>query len=171
MSVKEFLLSVIPEPKTDSPILTAQSTRSIHHLELARVCLRYLSYEYIYENTDSGDNKKRRPFLKYAAKSWHLHKNLSELDDLGLCRLATKFLDKENANFHSWAINFELNSMVEPGDILSKIKPSTPLYYAALNLVPTMEDLHKRRHIDLNLSEVDMGPLSKLHVRRDATRH
>ena len=131
--------------------MTTHSTGSVHHLELARVCLRYLSYKNVYESADSGYNEKGRLFLKYAMESWHLHRNLSELDDLSLCRLATKFLDEETVNFRSWAINLELNSAAEPGNTLSEIKPSTPLYYVALlNLVPIMEELHKRRQVNLN---------------------
>ena len=41
--------------------------------------------------------------------------------------------------------------MVELGDTLSKIKPLISFYYAALlNLVLTMEDLHRQRQININ---------------------
>ena len=71
----------------------------MHHLELTRVCLCYLSYKNIYKNTKSGHNEKCRPFLKYAMESWYFHRNLLKLDNLSLCRLTTKFLDEENTDF------------------------------------------------------------------------
>ena len=64
--------------------------------------------------------------------------------NLSLYWLATKFLNTKNANFRSWAVDVEISSAAKPGNSLLKITLLMPLYYATLlNLVPTIEDLHK----------------------------
>ena len=106
-------MPILPIPKIGSTVLSLQSDGSAHNVELTGICLRYLSYRNIWGSADSvDDDKSRRPFLNYAMKFWHLHKDMSGFKDLDFCRLAYKFFDMSNPGFQFWRVDFETDSAV-----------------------------------------------------------
>jgi ankyrin repeat protein len=152
VSVKEYLLSVLPTPSGLETISTSILGDAAQNIDLARVCLRYLNLEDVWGVTNifEGD-KERRPFLNYAAKFWLSHTNATKVNVDTLNRLLNEFFEPGNTNFDAWATCFE--SSKSEKELEKDSGPSNSLYYASFfGLASTMEYLH-----DLGNSDIDFA--------------
>ncbi|KAF7510178.1 hypothetical protein GJ744_007077 [Endocarpon pusillum] len=152
VSVKEYLLSVLPPPSGVETITTSISRDAIQNIDLAKICLRYLNFEDLWHgsNVFKGD-KEYRPFLKYAAEFCFSHTHAVGANVRILNRLLNRFFEPGNANFEAWATYFESNKSEK--ELQLDKQPSNSLYYASLfGLTSTMEYLHDGGNTNINFA-------------------
>ena len=123
VSVKEYLLSVLPSYKGYASAIVSFSDQTAHNLELSKVCIRYLKYKTAWEHTISENGEThQRPLVEYAARSWFLYMDTVSPEDYDLTRLINEFFQPGNHDFNSWRRQFEPLSV----QILSfELRPDT----------------------------------------------
>lgn len=96
-SVKEFLFCVLPEPGDFTIDRVAFSDLTSQNNYLAYTCLRYLNYKSSWSCSNSSEcDRKCRPFLDYAVRSWHLHVPLEDEMNQELSNTINEFMHPEN---------------------------------------------------------------------------
>ena len=99
VSVKEYLLSVLPSYKGYASAIVSFSDQAAYNLELSKVCIRYLNYKTSWEHVISQNGEThQRPLVEYAARSWFLHMDAGFPEDHDLTRLINEFFQPGNPN-------------------------------------------------------------------------
>ncbi|KAJ6088497.1 hypothetical protein N7486_009758 [Penicillium sp. IBT 16267x] len=109
-SVKEYLLLHIP---TQSRVLQLNSTLGpstelIESILLAKMCLRYLNCEVVWDST-TEQYELFSCFRNYAAEAWQQHSSLHNQKDDQLADLIHNLFDTRNASWKHWKEWFDSN--------------------------------------------------------------
>ena len=148
-SVRDFLLSGLFSSPTSlarpDTIPTPPADHSEQHVELAIVCLGYLSNHDIWDQrTECESADHRHDFTCYATRYWNKHVNAGGASKAELLPLLKSFFQIGNPGFEHWGryISSLEPTVNEDEEDESKDVPGTPLYYAALlNLPELMEQI------------------------------
>lgn len=155
ISVKEFLVEELctRTAKEDSE---AKKLRE-HHTELAKVCLRYLTYPEIWQPKLASDQGFPRSFLTYASAWWERHVSLGdELDD-DVSKCVAGVLHPDIPAFHEWRASRidSVPNLPPPAKEALKTMQGNPLVWASQfglkgqveNLLSSRPDLvHQREY-------------------------
>jgi ankyrin repeat protein len=157
-SVRDFLLSGLLQNPIDLnrtetiPVLPVD--HSDQHIELAIVCLGYLSnYDTWDQHTECESPNHRHDFTCYALRYWNKHVNSGGQNNADLLPLLKSFFRRGNPGFEHWSgyINSVEPTVDEDEEDESKDVPATPLYYAALlGLSALMEQILLEDKYQLN---------------------
>jgi ankyrin repeat protein len=138
-SVRDFLLSGLLQNPMDlnrtETIPASPVDHSDQHIELAIVCLGYLSnYDTWDQHTECESPNHRHDFTCYAIRYWNKHVNSRGQNNADLLPLLKSFFRRGNPGFEHWSgyINSIEPTVNEDEEDESKDVPATPLYYAAL---------------------------------------
>ena len=131
-SVKEFLLLKMPRFMRGEFDFNSLSDSS-HHLELAKVCLRFLcqtgSVAEVEPDTELG---RTISFRKYALGNWANHSQKANMDDIDFQHMALAFFQSNSHSLHRWISDLEY-PVADGAKSSSSTQPtSNPLYYAAI---------------------------------------
>jgi ankyrin repeat protein len=148
-SVRDFLLSGLFQIPMDlnrtERVPVSPVDHSDQHIELAIVCLGYLSNHDIWDqHTDCESPNHRHDFTCYAIRYWNKHANAGGRNSAELLPLLKSFFRRGNPGFEHWSryIDSLEPTVDEDEEDGSKDVPATPLYYAALlDLSALMEQI------------------------------
>ena len=155
-SVKEYLL--VKGNDLGIPALSQFqiNDENLQHDWFARICLRYLDYNEVWD-LDGPEAKMRtmrprnHPFIRYAARFWHLHlyRHTVRSDDTNAQII--KFFRPGNPNWRNWQDAYETATQMNDGDIdVTRDNLGSPLYYAAsFGFLNAIHYLHEEG-IDIN---------------------
>jgi ankyrin repeat protein len=154
-SVKQYILRKMPA--RDGRLLANEQLRlsndAAQNNILAKLCLRYLSYQRIWpQPVQTDDRPATRPFLDYAAGSWNEHLKTTGSNYPNVAALIRILFDPANPTWELWRRWFDLNgcdpkATEEPEDN----PPASPLFYASLlGLDDTVRSLSENRKSDVN---------------------
>jgi ankyrin repeat protein len=157
-SVREFLLSGLFQNHTNlnrAELTTVSPVdHSDQHIELAIVCLGYLSnYGTWDQYTECESPNHRHDFTCYAIRYWNKHVISGGQNNAELLPLLKSFFRRGNPGFEHWSgyINSLKPTVDEDEENGSKDVPATPLYYAALlGLSALMEQILLEDKFQLN---------------------
>jgi ankyrin repeat protein len=146
-SAREFLLSRLllrPMDVSRPELVSGQPENyAEQHVELATICLAYLSdHDIREEHTECGSVKHKHTFACYAVRYWHSHVSAGGQDNGELLHLMMALFQNDNLGFEHWRRHIESSETRTDGDVKDESDNSqgTPLYYAAfLNLPALME--------------------------------
>ncbi|KAF1814098.1 hypothetical protein P152DRAFT_304349 [Eremomyces bilateralis CBS 781.70] len=153
-SVREFLLSVLPKHRQmlsdEASTTECAANPADQHRYLSAVCLTYLNYNNIWNDSDNNQSYvSGYSFLDYASRFWQLHLENVVKEDPWASRIVTDFLHTGNSKFSRWAKYFESCRNAEDGE--EKVA-GTPIYYATLfNLLMTLESIWNQDKTQLNV--------------------
>lgn len=100
VSVKEFLVEELctRTAKEDSEVKKLKE----HHTELAKVCLRYLTYPKMWQPKLVSDQGVPRSFLTYASAWWERHVSLGDELDEDVSACIDLILQPDSLAFRGW---------------------------------------------------------------------
>jgi ankyrin repeat protein len=157
-SVREFLLSGLFHSPTNlntmEMITVSPVDHSDQHIELAIVCLGYLSNHCNWDqHTECESQNHRHDFSCYALRYWNKHVSSGGQNNAELLPLLKSFFRRGNPGFDYWSryINSLEPTVEEDEEDEFKDVPATPLYYAALlDLSVLMEQILLEDKLQLN---------------------
>ena len=138
-SVREYLLSAttihVPSPRA----ICLSDTARENDL-LSRICLRYMSYNDLTEETfPSKEDIQRKmgeyKFLRYAASFWYIHaRNNAEWSEK-LVDLTNGFFEPNGSRLFLWSTIFEQGESAEEATTVpgpTQLESISPVYYSSL---------------------------------------
>lgn len=97
-SVKQFLLGKITSQ--DGGIVLNESMRRSNeageNIRLAKLCLRYISFQQVWEGFPVEDGGIGTSLQDYAARSWHQHATTEGMKDIALLKAINTLFDKSS---------------------------------------------------------------------------
>ena len=152
-SVREFLMSVLPKHEMlldEASTVEHAASPADQHRYLSTVCLAYLNYDNVWNDSGSNQNcVSGHPFLDYAARFWHLHIENVVNEDPWTSRMVSDLFHTGGSTFSQWARYFETCQKAEDSE---EKAAGTPMYYATLfNLHTIMESMWSEDKTQLNV--------------------
>ncbi|KAK1688666.1 hypothetical protein BDP55DRAFT_536367, partial [Colletotrichum godetiae] len=133
-TVKEYILinlAAQAAPLAANEHLQA-SFIALQSTELARICLCYVNYQRVWDDSVSGEESRvQKSFRDYAARSWYQHAALGKSDSHVFTRMMLKFFDTKSPSWERWREWFELNDGTIGETEERDNRPASPLFYAA----------------------------------------
>ncbi|RYP81670.1 hypothetical protein DL769_001902 [Monosporascus sp. CRB-8-3] len=150
-SVKQYILCNISVPG----LLVANKqlrdfNEAIQNNVLARLCLRYLNYQAVWQGFGQKHNPpEEHPFRDYAASAWYHHIYARTSAHLDVDRLVNKFFQPGNKKWEAWKKWFDDAEWGSHPHM--DIPDASPLYYASkLGLQGTVIHLTEVAKIEVN---------------------
>ncbi|KAF4485947.1 Ankyrin-1 [Colletotrichum fructicola Nara gc5] len=111
-SVKQYLLGkILPGGQV---LLANESLRAeneaVEGVSLARLCLRYISFKQVWDDSLHKHKYQIGRFRDYAAKYWYLHTNVSTTNDEAFVEAMNALFDGRAGTWDSWREWFDVNS-------------------------------------------------------------
>ncbi|KFZ15362.1 hypothetical protein V502_05642, partial [Pseudogymnoascus sp. VKM F-4520 (FW-2644)] len=155
-SVKQYLLYNMPTSSLLGNSISLRSNEAIQYNELAKICLRYINYQNVWqERVSSKDSVASRSFRDYAATSWHRHLFSGGENYIDVVRLINRMFYPENINWQSWAAWFDSVQPSGPTKGLNETRSMSPLYYVSfLGIYDTVLYITQELKFDLNFAGV-----------------
>ncbi|KAL7955134.1 ankyrin repeat-containing domain protein [Trichoderma compactum] len=143
-SVKQYFLShdAVSGDTLQANEKLRSSNERAEHITLARLCLRYIHYEHVWQfQCDQEPGQVQRSFRDYAAGFWDRHAHNGNLEDEVIKELMDSLFDTSNCVWDSWKNWFDLrerdimegffNMSENAGDMQPPQSPHSPVYYAS----------------------------------------
>uniref|UniRef100_L2FGK8 Ankyrin repeat domain-containing protein 52 n=1 Tax=Colletotrichum fructicola (strain Nara gc5) TaxID=1213859 RepID=L2FGK8_COLFN len=152
-SVKQYLLGkILPGGQV---LLANESLRAeneaVEGVSLARLCLRYISFKQVWDDSLHKHKYQIGRFRDYAAKYWYLHTNVSTTNDEAFVEAMNALFDGRAGTWDSWREWFDVNSEDLEPEAKGPVLPASPIYYASyLGLTGVVRHLLKDGKHDPN---------------------
>ena len=151
-SVKQYILRKMSGPGLSDMNRLLRSNEAIQSNELAKICLRYLNFGKVWQQSGlPKDNLSSRPFRNYAARFWHQHIIMDCKSYAGVVDLTNILFNPANSNWASWQMWFDSLEPLSNLPEAPKVSSASPLYYASLlGLQDTVMYLTEKLRLDVN---------------------
>ncbi|KAF6823075.1 ankyrin repeat domain-containing protein 52 [Colletotrichum plurivorum] len=104
-SVKQYLLCKIPVQGAGLHVNESlrRSNEAIENMTLAKLCLRYLSFQRVWDCLPTKDNSRMgTSFRDYAAGSWYQHAIVDGAEDTALVEAMNALFDRSSQTWDAW---------------------------------------------------------------------